>query len=771
MNRKKLSQRPNVVTQACLAALFVSAGTAARAQSAAPEAAPAPQAAASAAKAAPPSANAAPEQLERVVITAEKRETVLDMTPDAISVLNGNKLKERGQTSLADLVTLVPNVSFTSNRDTTQIFVRGIGNVFITAGGDPGVALYTDGAYVSDMTSANTSFFDVQRIEVLRGPQGALYGRNATGGAINIISAAPTDEWRAQAGVLFGDYGRKESEGFISGPLGDGSNKVRLSYQIKSLDGFTRNPLAGQSFGPVLPGGPDTVGPNRLDDLGTRALRLQSATDLGNAGTLRFIVGYFRERDNGAAQAVLLEPTPLIPELLFGVKPSADPRVVKSEGAYRRIDVDSLQAIYDLPVGDKQLTVVASYRKSHADVFSDGDTTEASMATTRFNTSSRDTSIDAHLASDDKGPLQWLVGATALQFDQKQDVDVATVIPLGFLVPGAPLDVPFPLEFLLGGNVHTKSAAAYVDLRYALTPSLALLGGLRFNHDRKTADEYLNVASLGVAGTGAPSASWTSVPGSIGLEYQVDANLLTYVKLAHGFKSGAINLGALQPSAVDPETVTSVELGAKLNFLDKRGSLAAALFSSRYKNMQVVQIGQATPILANAAGAKISGLEIEAALKPMAALTLGASIGLMDPKYTDFVNIDQRHNPLGPAVNTAGNQLANVSKAQASLSAELAQSFGDLRATWRADYEWRGTYYFTEFNTSDAKQGAYGMLNLAASLRPSKGPWKLYAYVKNVNNTTALTSMSIASPVLGAGRTVNYTPPRHFGVGLTYDFF
>jgi iron complex outermembrane recepter protein len=763
-------QRLNYVTHACVAGVLMGAFGAATAQTAAP----APQPAASAPRAAAQNNDGAPtEQLERVMITAEKRETALEMTPDAITVLNGARLKERGQTGLADVVDSVPNVSFTSNRDTTQIFIRGIGNVFITAGGDPGVALYTDGAYISDMTSANASLFDVQRVEVLRGPQGALYGRNATGGAINLISAIPTDTLRGQVGVLFGDYGRKETEGFVSGPLGGSSTRARLSYQIKKLDGFTDNQLAGQAFAPVLPGGPDTVGPKALDDLDSKALRLQTMTDLGNGASLRLIAGAYRQNDNGAANTLLLEPTPLIPELLFGVRPTGDPRSVKSQGNTRRIDVDTLQAIYDRPIGanaDKQLTVVASYRKSRADVFAEGDMTEASVATSRFNTSSRDVSIDAHLASDESGPLRWLVGATWLKFDQKQDIDVSTVIPLGFAVPGQPLNVPFPLQFLLGGNVHAKSTAAYVDLRYALTPKLALLGGLRYNRDEKTADEYLNVASIGLAATGAPSASWSSVPGSIGIEYQVYPDFLTYAKVAHGFKSGAINLGAVQPTPVEPETVTSVELGGKLGFLNKRASVSAAVFTSRYKNMQVVQIGQASPILANAAGAKISGLELEALAKPVPALTLGASIGLMDPKYTEFVNIDQRHAPMGPAVDTKGNQLAFVSKAQANLSAEWVQTFGDYRATFRADYAWRSKLYFTEFNTEDAAQDSYGMLNLAASVRPTNGPWKLYGYVRNAGNTTALTSMTIASPILGAARTVNYTPPRHFGLGFTYDF-
>jgi len=301
------------------------------------------------------------------------------------------------------------------------------------------------------------------------------------------------------------------------------------------------------------------------------------------------------------------------------------------------------------------------------------------------------------------------------------------VIPLGFLDQDPThLNVPVPLQFLLGGNVHAKSSAAYLDLRYAVSPKLTLLGGLRVNHDSKKADEYLNVATFAINATGTPSGSWLSVPGSIGNDYHSSPDVLTYAKLSHGFKSGAINLGAVQGEPVKPETVTSFEVGTKISFLNKRASLAAALFTSKYKDMQVVQIGQASPILANAAGAKINGLELEALVKPVPALTLGASIGLMDPKYTDFVNVDERHAPLGPPVDTSGNQLANVSKTQANLSAELVQTFGALRASFRADYVWRSKYYFTEFNTEDAAQGSSGMLNLAASVRPTKGPWKLY---------------------------------------------
>ncbi|MDR7271389.1 outer membrane receptor protein involved in Fe transport [Pelomonas saccharophila] len=695
------------------------------------------------------------QQIERVVITAERRVTVLDTTPAAITALNGARLAERGDTGLADLVMLSPNTSVTNGQGATQLFIRGIGNVFILAGGDPGVALYSDGAYVSDQTSSNTALFDTQRVEILRGPQGALYGRNATGGAMNVISALPTSSFQARLGLLLGSDKRRESEGFVSGPLTQGL-EGRLSYQVKEADGYTRNPLA--------------EGPRSLDDQSSRALRAQLQSSLGGNGTLRFVAGHYRERDAGMSVPVLPDPVS-IPVLLYGVTQSSDPRSVKSQGSSNRVEVNTAQALLEMPLGSNTLSASLSWRRSKVDRLWDSDTTEAAVTTSGFLTGSTDKSVDVHLASDEASPLQWLVGVTALQFDQSQDITILTQVPLGFLVPGAPLTVPFPggVGFLLGGMVHTRSSAAYADLRYTLNPQWSLLAGLRVNHDSKRADEYQNIAAFGLAGTGHPSDGWTSTPGSLGVEYKPATGTLAYARWAHGFKSGAVNLGALQPNLVKPEKVSSIELGFKTEFLQRRGVFSAAVFSSRYKDMQVSQVGQATTLLANASAARIDGLEVEAAVKPIAPLTLSVGLGLMDPKYTDFTNVDLRNAPTTP-VNVRGRQLAQASKQQVTLGAEWAGSVGEMRTTLRADYSWRGRFYFTEFNTPDAMQGAYGLLNLSATLRPAAGPWKLWAYVRNAGDTTAYTSMSIASPLLGAARQVTYTPPRQFAIGASYDF-
>ena len=706
--------------------------------------------------------------LDRIVITAERRLATLDDTPAAVTALAGTDLAARGDTGLADLVSLSPNTTFTTGQGACQLFIRGIGNVFILAGGDPGVALHHDGLYISDQTSCNLGLFDVQRVEVLRGPQGALYGRNATGGAVNVVSARPVSQTQARGTALLGDRGRRELEGFVTGALGDSGWSSRVSLRLREYDGYTDNPLAGQVSGPVTASGSTTVAPRRQDDLRSRGLRLQLARAVGE-GEWRILASHQREHDAGPSMPLLVDPV-MIPGLLFGVQPSTDPRVMKSQGASNTVEVNTLQTSVDWSLGENTLSVSMGTRKSRTSRAWDSDATESLTTSSSFGTSSTDRSIDFHLSSAEGSTWQWIVGVTALDFDQSQDVVVAAQVPLGFLVPGAPFTVPVPggVEFRLGGDVHTRSVAAYGDLRWRMTPTVSLLAGLRSNHDRKSAQEYLNVAAFGLAGTATPSDSWTSTPGSLGLEYKPSSALLLYGRLARGFKSGAVNLGALQPYLVRPETSSSLELGLKAEFAERRATLAASAFSTRYKDMQVSQVGQATTLLTNAAAARIDGLEVELAARPVRDLSLSLGLGLMDPRYTGFSNTDLRNNP-NVAQDVSGRQLAFVPKSQAMLGVTHTSAVAGGTLELRANYGWHSRVYFTEFNTADAVQQAYGQLNLAAAWKPQGAKWQLRGWVRNVTDTTAVTSMSIASPVLGAARQVTYTPPRQFGLGLAVE--
>ncbi len=720
----------------------------------APGLAAASQAHAQAGSAPAASQPAASQELGEVVVTAEKRTTNVQRTPDAITALSGRAMALRGQTSLNDLAASVPNLSFTSNAGASQIYIRGVGNTVLVPGADPGVAFYQDGAYVSDQWAANVGFYDEERIEVLRGPQGSLYGRNATGGAVNVISAPPTARFEGQVGVVAGDYGDRESEGFLSGPLGDSGVLARFSYSLNAHDGYTPNLLAG------TPGAPD-----RVDDLSTQAFRLQFVVPVGASGSLKVIGSFFNEDDNGPTEKVLYDPN-LPSQLLFGLSPNRDPRTVASQIANLKRRVYSLTTQYDQSLGSANLTIIGAYRKGRLDQVSDLDGTAAPQAVDGLLTNSDDYDIDARLASDGARRFSWIVGATYVNFRQSRLQDFEGFLPLGYVAPGQPLNIAYPLSFQLGGALKSQSVAAYLDTHYRLTDKLTLAAGVRITSDSKQVNEFQ--VFNGALVQDAPSKTWSSPSAKVGLEYQADPDLMIYANLARGFKSGAIAVGGFTTPA-RPEIVDNAEVGAKSTFWDDRVQLDVAGFISAYQDMQVFQVGYLTAVLTNAARATIGGAEVEARVKPAPGLSLDGSFGFDDATYGSFVSPDLRHGL--PAVNVAGNQLPIVSKYQVHLGAEYDHAIGDgFLGTVRVDYAWRDKYYFTQFNTPDAMQGAYGEVGLSASLSPANGRWRLYAYGLNLTNQTTINAMTIVSPIIGSSRQVNLNPPRRFGVGLTFNF-
>ena len=324
-----------------------------------------------------------------IIVTATRRETSLQRTPQAISVLNGPALQLQGRSGLDDLKQAVPNVNFAATSNVTQLYIRGIGNTFIAAGGDPGVALYQDSAYISDQTTSTATFFDIERVEVLRGPQGALYGRNATGGAISVISARPTATAQGQVAITAGDYGRVDSEGYVSGPLGIADTSARLSFQTRHLAGYIRNSDRA-----------DPRAPDRLDDLDSQAVRLQTLTRLPGGGAFSLLASFYRENDNGPALAVIPTPGYAYPaQLLNGAIPSNRPRdITVDEGAFRS-KVTVVNANLDQPLGGGTLTLTGNYRHSTQFFDNDCDGTIVNNCSYLRQTRSNDYYADAHYAS------------------------------------------------------------------------------------------------------------------------------------------------------------------------------------------------------------------------------------------------------------------------------------------------------------------------------------------------------------------------------------
>jgi iron complex outermembrane receptor protein len=704
----------------------------------------------------------ADDTIAEITVTAAKRETSLEKTPQAITALNGDIQHDRGQTGLDDLKLSVPNVNFSYTSNQSQLYIRGIGNTFLTAGGDPGVAFYQDDAYVSDQRSTNSSMFDVDHIEILRGPQGALYGRNAVGGAINMLSAKPTDAFHASVGALIGDFGRYESEGYISGPLGHLDTDARVSYQVKYFDGYTINKNADH------PGAP-----NRLDDLDSQAFRAQTLTTLPSDGILRFIVGFYHEADNGAALGVKPRPGISYPaQAIYGEVPSADPRAVRVNVGSNYLEVSTVNVSFVQPLGGNTLTVLGNYRDGVQTFLNDCDGTPADTCEYFLHTSGQDYYGDVHLASADTSRLRWLVGATALHFNQSQYIHVPEIALATYADPTAAADAPYPIDVKQGGQILTKSSAAYLDLHFQLNSIFAATGQVRYSETTKHASQFQIVPQFGVGVTNDPaSLKNTSTPFKVGLEGQLTPDALVYLSYATAHKDGAINLGALQTTPVKQEELKSVELGAKATFFERTLQINAALFDSKYDDLQISQIVGNTVALANAPRAKIRGAELELIMLPLSGLQLSINGGYLDAKFVEFSNSKVMPGFVnGPLQNLAGHELPYVSPFTVNLDAVYKFALHDRNVKLDLQYAWHNRVYFNEFNDRDNSQGPVGLLNLSASISPEAGRWNLYGYAHNLNNNTVISGTTIYSGALGATKAVSYEPPRLFGIGAAYSF-
>jgi iron complex outermembrane receptor protein len=705
-------------------------------------------------------------QIQEVVVTAARREGTLQSLPQSVAVLNGEVQRERGQQRLEDLQTAVPNVNFTNTSNSSQLYVRGIGNTFINAGGDPGVAFYQDGAYVSDQRTMNTSMFDVERTEILRGPQGALYGRNAVGGAINIISARPTATPHGQIDGVVGDYGRLESEGFLSGPLAEGPLALvdgRLSYQVRRFDGYTKNLLADR------PGAPD-----RFDDLKSYALRGQLATRLPGDGRLTLLTSWYHEDEAGPALAVVSIPGVVYPaQALFGQVPTNDSRNIKATVGSTKLEVATVNLNLVQPVGRNTLNATVNYRDGLQDFLNDCDGVEAEACRYSTHTDSRDYYGEAYLASPGDNRLRWIVGASYVRFDQSQDVQVPWQSLLAYIVPGAPTNAPFAISYDGGGRLHTRSFALYGDVRYRLSDVWAVSGELRYTETTKRSDEYQFIPQFGVNVTGFRNRlKNTHAPFKLGLEGQLTPDVLVYASYATANKDGAINIGALQGSTVAPEKVRSWELGEKATFFDRRLQVNGAVFSSRYEDLQITQVVKTIAVLANVPKSTIKGAELDVVAQPLAGLRLGVSGGYLDGTFDQFTN--SRTIPgaaPAPPLDLSGNQLPNISKW--SLNLDVSYRFSPVAgydATVGATYAWRSRIYFNEFDERGNSQGDVGIVNLSASVASTGGRWRVYGYVNNFFDRTYQLGTTVYSGLLGAEKAVNYAPPRRFAVGLSYSF-
>ena len=670
-------------------------------------------------------AAASTDVIEEVVITARRRAENLQEIEESITAFTAEDIENSRIESLRHVVDLTPNVivreTFRSNE--TFITMRGISTA---QGGLPAASFIVDGVQLGGNEFINQDLLDVERIEILRGPQGALFGQGAIAGAINVVTKAPSNETE---GFLKASYGNQSSgriAGSFSTPIVENSWYLRLAGYYADSNGLLEN-VRGENI-------------DESDGASIRARLIHEGENLGLS-----LRGALTRESGGAAMQdrPVLGPdgNPVAPDAVDSPGPSSN---IIGEEDTDFADV-SLRIDYEFPFGT--LTSITAYADAGQDVYGDADFGPVDVVIQDLEFGSEVFNQELRLASNADGRLRWLAGAFYQERDEVVDVFVA-------FSPNSPFNAG--VTILHQQNATTsESYAVFGQLDVDITDRAELTVGLRYDEDDQTTVDRLN------PGPTAASATFHKLQPKIQLSYHWSNSYMGYATYSAGFRSG----GFTQNELFDDEETSNYELGFKGSFADGRFVLNASVFHVDYVNQQLSFVifdeGVARRGVLNLSDTDINGLELEIAAKPLDSLQLNVGIGYVDSeiKAADTTALAA----LGITAPVTGNRSPLVPELTFNASATYRQPIGaGLNLVAHADYRRRGDYYFDPFNNIRTATRNF----IQSSIRIESESWSVGVWGRNLGNARHATNISIGS----SNRNRVQNQPRSYGIEASYRF-
>lgn len=692
--------------------------------------------------------------LEEIIVTAEKRDESLQKIGIAVTALNGDELQRLRLDSLREMQFLAPGLKIGETQKKTFINIRGIGNELFNAGADQGVAVHMDGVYLARNEYPSMALMDIERVEVLRGPQGTIYGRNATGGAINIITRKPVSDFDAHASVSIGNYNALTLTGAAGGALVDDRLFARVAVFSDSHDGWTEN--LGQGLD--------------LDDANQDAARLSLKAVVSDDTEIELSANYSRERGDGAASIVRHSATgPGIIWEEFGGQMSTGRNTYTPDphGLTRDIHGINFNVTHDFDVATLKTTV--GYWDLYSDIADDLDGTDYYFGDEYWAEKQHQFSAELDLASKGDGQLQWLIGL--FYFGETADTYYdARLGEFGYL--GGAEDGECCAELGQRGwrtTVGVDSYALFGQVGYSFTDFLTLKVGARYTSDHKTLHASLPIFGPPIVEN--LKDSWDDLTPRVALEYQASEDVMVYGSVSKGFKAGGFNVWGLQGQGFEPETIWSYETGVKTRFAEDRVQANLTVFYSDYSNLQVNEVEPIAGVrVINAASARTSGAELELVSRPIEGLQLDIAAAYLDAEFTSFHNFEIDYPELGMQ-DLSGNRLPKAPQFTINTSAEYAFALGAAGSlTLRGEYNWQDIVYFTEFNRTNAYQPAVGRWNASLAFDSEDGKWSVTGFVRNGSNELVTEGAIIGGQSLGSPVFEFFSPPRLYGLELAYRF-
>jgi iron complex outermembrane recepter protein len=691
-------------------------------------------------------------RLEDVVVTAQRREQSAQDVGMALTAVTGAELAARGIMSINELERLAPalNVVPQFGGGQAQFILRGVGFADYATLNSPTVGVYLDEVAFPLPVMTQGQLFDLQRVEVLRGPQGTLYGRNTTGGAVNFVTNRPTEEFDAGVTGEAGSYDHLRVEGFVSGPLGD-AVRVRLAAVTQQGGAWRRNRVTGEELGDA-------------DQAAVRAtVEWQAGENFGAALTLR----YGQNRSDGAGAYLLAQQSTLLPGVP-ALPADADLRrtgwgtsaafaqllgIDRTTAPFRDDDQFAVTLRLDWNLGFARLTSLTARETMDRREYNDWDGSSNALSEVWFGSDITVTQQEVRLSSHDDGALRWVGGLyySREQLDEEYWSNFTDSL-------GVYAQTPY--------SSRAETASVYGQLEYRVTDALNLVFGLRYEDETR---ELRGLSTRGIVPVTPPvvipfvtnarrETEMSEVSGKAGLEYRITPDVLLYGTVSRGVKSGgftAYNTTAdLPPSnpadplrPFEPEVLWSYETGAKGEFADGRLQLGAAAFWYDYRNQQVLSV-VVDPVngpigrIVNAPKSRIYGGELELLAQPSAGWRLRAALGYSQGRYRDFEDVDVAASSVGPPFRTvpldrsdeelgypkltfSGSVAYAFPVAGFTLEPELAYSYRDELTSVLVSPT-RGRIYDVD---------AYGLVDARVTLQPAGGaPWSVTLYARNLTD-------------------------------------
>ena len=770
------------------------------------------------------------QMLEEVVVTAQKRSQSIQDVSMSLSAFSSDALNDRVIEDMADLQFSVPNLV----DDGARITIRGVGNNAISSTAEGGLGYHVNGVYVNRAQTRSTDYFDVERIEVLRGPQGTLYGRNTTAGVINIITRKPGEELGGDLSFTVGNYNSTKAKGAINIPLTD-NIRQRFAGSYQKRDGYQDNIYNG----------------NDIDGRDSYELRSSTAFDFGENTTADLVISYLNEDSTRASQSKgtctkdletgcsALSAGFETPDMTnsgwqglhsaflgYALWPAGDYYDDAVNPAdFRKVNISqdptyeveqlgvSLEINYQM--GDYKLTSLTGYYDTDSDVFADFqgfasnwrmnfpityranakdyETTDEIKSGRRDTQEAEQITQEFRIASEFDGNFNFLLGAFYYN-EESTRAAIFTHPVIAFTQQQFGLDEQYEWYAIEGDPVDTTSYALFGETYFDLSEKTRLTVGLRYTDDEKTSRSHGPFLPPYVIDDVWVEAEddWQETTGKVTVEHFMGEDSMVFATIARGYKAGGLNpSGPLGGETFDPEYINQFEVGSKNTFMDGRLRANFGAFYYDYEGLQIGKVAAFSAITVNA-DSEVKGAEAEFVFAATDAWELNLNLSWLDMQLNDFEsadggdpngidpntkqaldeNGDPAFTPGGDVIKDLdGNSLRNAPEWSANIGVAYNTEVVDgYGLTARLNHFWQDEYYANEYAKNSDVIDSWEQTDAQLILEPASGSWALQAYVKNIADNDDVIRRGQDGSTGGRFRSVTVLEPRTYGLELRIFF-